>query len=590
MLFTLSLYASLAIFLVGFIYKVGTWFTRSVGFGPRRFSAPERLYSAFKGMAGILSSGKLGVLLGTLVMDVLWQRRTLKEDSLRWLMHMLIFWGFTLLLLMHALGSILMTHVFSEYYPTLNPFMFLRDLFGFMVMAGVALAVYRRVFMKIPRLMTHAMDKYALALVGLIILSGLFLEAVKITSHRAFQAMVEEYADSTDPEAVKPLESYWVQNFGLVSPDVKGPFDSETLARGEDLHETSCAACHAPPQWAFTGYPIARAISPIATGLDRTGTATVLWTIHLWACFLGLAYLPFSKMFHLIATPISLLANAVMDPERSSPANIQTRQVMELDACTHCNTCSLRCSAVGAFASIGNDCILPSEKMVLLKRLAFRKSLSNEEAKALVEGIYLCTSCDRCTVVCPSGINLREMWLNLRGEQLDGGYASPLVLSPLSFVVGMYHKNLASDDYPQRSEAAKRAMGKALEAMAANNEPIAFKAGMLGHAATLIRANTFVNCFGCQNCTTVCPVVGSYEDPEKELGLLPHQIMCCLGLGLVDMAGGSRMIWDCLTCYQCQEHCPQNVLVTDLLYALKNNAVKEREQSDGGITRPAGIG
>ncbi|MBW2644941.1 MAG: hypothetical protein JRE23_01960 [Deltaproteobacteria bacterium] len=69
-------------------------------------------------------------------------------------------------------------------------------------------------------------------------------------------------------------------------------------------------------------------------------------------------------------------------------------------------------------------------------------------------------------------------------------------------------------------------------------------------------------------------MVGNYDNPEKALGLLPHQIMCCLGLGLIDMASGPRMLWDCVTCYQCQEHCPQNVRVTDLLYQLKNLAVK----------------
>jgi heterodisulfide reductase subunit C len=70
----------------------------------------------------------------------------------------------------------------------------------------------------------------------------------------------------------------------------------------------------------------------------------------------------------------------------------------------------------------------------------------------------------------------------------------------------------------------------------------------------------------------VCPVVGNYEQPEDQLGLLPHQIMCCLGLGLTEMAGGAKMIWDCLTCYQCQENCPQQVEVCDLLYDLKNSA------------------
>ncbi len=32
------------------------------------------------------------------------------------------------------------------------------------------------------------------------------------------------------------------------------------------------------------------------------------------------------------------------------------------------------------------------------------------------------------------------------------------------------------------------------------------------------------------------------------------------------------MLWDCTTCYLCQEHCPQGVKVTDVLYELKNLA------------------
>jgi heterodisulfide reductase subunit C len=40
------------------------------------------------------------------------------------------------------------------------------------------------------------------------------------------------------------------------------------------------------------------------------------------------------------------------------------------------------------------------------------------------------------------------------------------------------------------------------------------------------------------------------------------------------MACGASMIWDCVTCYQCQEHCPQLVEVTDILYQLKNMAIK----------------
>ncbi len=37
--------------------------------------------------------------------------------------------------------------------------------------------------------------------------------------------------------------------------------------------------------------------------LDRGGASNILWYIHFLACFIGLAYLPFSKMFHIISTP-----------------------------------------------------------------------------------------------------------------------------------------------------------------------------------------------------------------------------------------------------------------------------------------------
>ena len=88
------------------------------------------------------------------------------------------------------------------------------------------------------------------------------------------------------------------------------------------------------------------------------------------------------------------------------------------------------------------------------------------------------------------------------------------------------------------------------------------------------QANTFSVCFGCETCTTVCPVVSNYENPREVLGLLPHQIMHACGLGVRDLAFGSNMLWDCITCYQCQEQCPQGVDVTDVLYELKNLAVE----------------
>jgi nitrate reductase gamma subunit len=287
-------------------------------------------------------------------------------------MHICLYVGFMLLLLMHALDKFITSVLFPEYYSTINPFMFLRDLFGFLVILGIAIALYRRFIMKVPRLQTGGQDYYALIILAAIMISGVLLEGTKITSYSRYQEMVEEYTIAADEEELRALETYWVKEFGVVSPTLKAPFDDELLESGREAHEMSCVQCHSKPQWAFLGYTTAKIISPVALGLDRANMSTILWYIHFLACWLGLAYLPFSKMFHLFASPLSLLVNSVMDKETSSPANIATRQIVELDACTHCGSCTLNCSVGIAFESIPNLNILPSEKNRFLKKTCLR--------------------------------------------------------------------------------------------------------------------------------------------------------------------------------------------------------------------------
>jgi heterodisulfide reductase subunit C len=57
--------------------------------------------------------------------------------------------------------------------------------------------------------------------------------------------------------------------------------------------------------------------------------------------------------------------------------------------------------------------------------------------------------------------------------------------------------------------------------------------------------------------------------------------MCSLGLGLTEMCSKSAMIWKCTTCYQCQEHCPQDVRIVDLFYRLKHAAVRNTDADRG---------
>jgi hypothetical protein len=192
-----------------------------------------------------------------------------------------------------------------------------------------------------------------------------------------YQEMVDEYSGLEGPEELKALEAFWVKEFAVVSPNVKKPFDKNVLIDGEQLHEMSCAGCHSRPQWGFMGYGVAKAVSPIALPLGGANVHTLLWYLHFMACFFGLAYLPFSKFFHMIATPVFLLANAVMEEGESDPVNLATKQAMQFDACTRCGDCTTRCSVAVAFAEIPNPNILPSEKLA-----AFRSVLSSFRERA----------------------------------------------------------------------------------------------------------------------------------------------------------------------------------------------------------------
>ncbi len=578
-MFDYLFYTALVVFLLGLIYKISTWFTRKIGILGKDITPAQRLQSAARGIAGVIFSSKILGLLEAVALDVLLQRRVLKESVSRWLAHMLIFYGFMLLLLMHALESVISEAIFSEYYSTVNPFFFLRDFFGAMVLVGVILALVRRYVVKPRRLRSGGMDHYAIMIVAVIMLSGIALLGLKIASHSEFIRMVEDYAGLDDEDEIEALETLWVKEYGTVSPTIEAPFDEELLEAGREVHESSCLDCHAPAPHAFTGFATARLIKPLALWLDERDGVTLLWYVHIIACFIGLAYLPFSKMFHLFATPISLITNRVMEPATSMQANVVTRQIMELDACTHCGSCSLNCSAAMVFEAIGNEYILPSEKMTLLKKLATGKKLDETQISAIQEGVYLCTNCDRCTVRCPSGIRLKELWYSVREALLAEGPPLPHVLSPFSFARGLIvQPTLATDSYTGPVENARQVVSGQFVNLMNPDTPIPLNAQTEAETQPAIKDRTYTHCFSCQSCTTVCPVVANYDDPEQVLGLLPHQIMCSLGLGLSEMASGAGMIWDCLTCYKCQENCPQQVEVCDILYRLKNMAVASIER------------
>jgi len=552
MLFNLSLVLALVIFAGGLIYKVSSWHVIRIGQGGAGFSFGQRTASSLRGVGKAVFGPGIGRILKALVLDGILQRRVLKDDFGRWLTHILIYGGFILLLLMHALDKFLTLPLFPDYQATLNPFMFLRNLFGLLVLAGVVGAVWRRLADRTVRVTSGSRDTYLIVLIAVIILSGFLLEGMKIVSEAKFNEMVELYSGHGEEEELAGLKQIWARDYGVVFAEPVGEVSEELAEKGKENHEMSCLGCHSRPGWAFLSYSASFLFRPLAGWVAQSRSDQWLWVIHWLACFIGLAYLPFSKMFHMIASPLGLMVNAVVDKEKTSPANWATKQALELDACTHCAACSTHCSVAIHFRLNPNLRILPSEKLAATGRTFGRGGPEAGQLASLEEAQSICTRCYRCTTVCPVGIDLQEMWFSLLEALERNGRP------------GLYNSTRSLAD-------ARAAASRKAEVLSPDGN--GFRAG-LGLSDL---ASSFSHCFSCQTCTNVCPVVASFEKPKETLDLLPHQIMHCLGLGLKDEALGAGMVWDCLTCYHCQEACPQGVRVADVLYELRNLSSALRE-------------
>ena len=537
-----------AIAAAGSLWRAAGWLRLGLPLAPS--SARERASALLAGLARA-PRGKRAWRALTVLLEVLALRRLWTRDPVRWAAHLLLVVGFAGLFFLHALGDVVAVKLADSYMPTLSPWLWLRDLFGLLLLLGFAIGIARRLAARGGLPAPRRRDPLCvIALLGIAV-SGFALSAVKITSAPTFERMVREYASLSDNEAAA-LRAYWGAEYGVAfSPPIQ-PATPAALAAGEGVHQAACASCHTRPQQALLSYPLSRLFRAIAPGLASWGAEAWLLRLHQLLCLFALAYLPFSRFFHVVAAPLALLAEA--DAAPPPDPNQRTRRALALDACVRCGLCDERCSVAPLAHLLGNELVLPAAKLDALRAVARGKLDGAPRGARLAEGAYACSDCGRCTVGCPLGLRLDDLWSAGKDELRRWGEPPP-------------------PEWVKATSAAEWADRLAAWPPAGSPPP--------RYTSLTADRHTFSPCVQCQTCTNVCPVV-AHSDRVSGVDATPQKVMNLLRLGLTELALGSRMVWDCATCYQCQEHCPAGIRVTEVLYELRNRGYERLS----GLPRP----
>jgi quinone-modifying oxidoreductase subunit QmoC len=84
--------------------------------------------------------------------------------------------------------------------------------------------------------------------------------------------------------------------------------------------------------------------------------------------------------------------------------------------------------------------------------------------------------------------------------------------------------------------------------------------------ADIAHGEAMYNCIQCGTCSATCPV-SHYMD------FTPRKIIAMVREGFKDEVLSSSTVWMCASCYSCTVECPKEIKITDVMYALKREAI-----------------
>lgn len=305
------------------------------------------------------------------------QSQILRESRYRWVMHMAISWGAGQIFILASLGRIATIFQLVELPRNVPWFATLNDLGGLLLLLGIGLALWRRWVIRPHQLHTLEEDVLILLWLAAIALSGYFLEAAGFSPH--------------------------------IWPN--------------------------PPS--FLGYGIFQLARGLA--LPWAQVWPWAWWGHVLLVLGLIAYVPYSKLFHIITSSYLLTVRPLAGwddlPDIAEEAQTETpvsrprllptftvRQLLELDACTRCGECLRWCEAYDGSAMTAPSLRLQATRRLLRTEISSRRHQDEGAIVELATGLFRCTLCARCRQACPVGINPMRLWGALREAMVARGH------------------------------------------------------------------------------------------------------------------------------------------------------------------------
>ncbi len=320
--------------------------------------------------------------IGDVLLYALGQLRTVKKPY-PGIMHLLIFWGVFIQVIGTAIKIMQMGLFVPFTWPLFSQGVYfgyelIMDLAGAAILLGVVMALFRRLAIRPSYLETSWDDIYALVLLAFIPLVGFVTEGLRIF-------------------AWDPAWANWSPIGNWVA----------ALLRNTALTHT-----------------------------QATGIHPFMFIFHIGLGLLITASIPFTKMRHMIFTPIHIFMKSdrpageletikdIMDAEILGASTINEFSSLDLlsfDACLQCGRCEEVCPAT-------NSGLVYSPRTLLLMLrdnmasvlITPEKDSKNELPTDLLEEEFLwsCTTCGHCLDVCPAFIRPPEQVIDIRRSQV----------------------------------------------------------------------------------------------------------------------------------------------------------------------------